>query len=299
MYNKNFIFYLLRFNFKSIWKMSPPILLFLVLVATCELFHQATCPPVSGPECGLSGYRKSDNEQLIKNKAFRRKSIDPDRPWHILNPEELWHLKPTTTPPRIYWNKTNERCDYIRFRCMKAHRTGAICARTIDYQYHSFVDYCALEFHNCVARFDEVWSIAYMGYCTPIFIDETLYVDMTDEKMSNDSKLQQMYVADLGDETEFENYATYPPEEMTEIITRIITDENGEYHIVTETIRPTIDRITYDYDLLTNEGEGTNSTTTIPSDLQRDEGEGTNSTTTIPSDLQRDEGEGTNSTTTI
>ncbi|XP_063542111.1 uncharacterized protein LOC134750797 [Cydia strobilella] len=125
---------------------------------------------------------------------------------------------------------TNERCDYIRIRCMKAYTTGAICARTIDYQYHSFDNYCAMEFHNCVARFDNVWSIAYTGYCTPLVIEKSLYVDMTYDQMSNNTKLKQMYVADLGDDTEFEGYATYPSTVLTTTVQyeiHNVTDENG------------------------------------------------------------------------
>ncbi|XP_061723275.1 uncharacterized protein LOC133529546 isoform X2 [Cydia pomonella] len=193
--------------------MMSNAILFLLLIASCELFHQATCPSVRGHKCGLSSHRKSDNtrrtnKQFTKYQDYRRQRMSPYKaPWKVLNPEELWHLRPTKPSSRIYWNRTNERCDYIRLRCLKAYTTGAVCARNIDYLYMSFNSYCAMDFHNCVAKLD----------------------DMNYDQMSNNSKLKQMYIADLGDETEFEAYATYAPVESTtvEYEAHNVTDENG------------------------------------------------------------------------
>ncbi|XP_048001688.1 uncharacterized protein LOC125238405 isoform X2 [Leguminivora glycinivorella] len=102
---------------------------------------------------------------------------------------------------KLYWNVTHERCDYERIRCMRAYATGAVCARTLYYQYYSFPNYCALEFHNCVGRYDGIWSVAYMGICTEIDIQKEIYVDLAYTQMSNNSFLTDMYIADSGDLT--------------------------------------------------------------------------------------------------
>ncbi|XP_048001694.1 uncharacterized protein LOC125238411 [Leguminivora glycinivorella] len=245
--------------------MSISITLFFILIASCAIFYLTTCLPIHGKDSELNNHndRRSEiirrrNKQLYGSRYFRRQGVStriiPFFPWKVKNPEHLWTVRTTKATSRIYYNLTRERCDYMRFRCMKAYRTGAVCARTVDYIYFSFRDYCALDFHNCLSRLDAIWSIAYMGYCTALKLEKELYVDMTYDQMSNNSKLTQMYIADAGDETEFEAYATYYTSEVTESTAPApfeyqyvnFFDEDGstmlddEGNVVTDRIRVTI-----------------------------------------------------------
>ncbi|XP_073963123.1 uncharacterized protein [Choristoneura fumiferana] len=47
---------------------------------------------------------------------------------------------------------------------MRAYVTGAVCGRTLYYQYESFENYCMLDYVNCMERY-EVWKVVHMGKC--------------------------------------------------------------------------------------------------------------------------------------
>ncbi|KAI8423340.1 hypothetical protein MSG28_014354 [Choristoneura fumiferana] len=68
---------------------------------------------------------------------------------------------PTTTLFRVSFT---EDCDYLAFYCMRAYVTGAVCGRTLYYQYESFENYCMLDYVNCMERY-EVWKVVHMGKC--------------------------------------------------------------------------------------------------------------------------------------
>ncbi|CAH2097240.1 unnamed protein product [Euphydryas editha] len=77
--------------------------------------------------------------------------------------------KPTTTPKRLarttpFRITFEESCDYLAHYCLKAYNTGKVCGRTLYYTYHTFKNYCLLDYVNCMERY-EVWQIVHMGEC--------------------------------------------------------------------------------------------------------------------------------------
>ncbi|XP_046973262.1 uncharacterized protein LOC124539926 [Vanessa cardui] len=71
---------------------------------------------------------------------------------------------PRTTPFRVSFE---ESCDYLAHYCLKAYNTGTLCARTLYYTYHTFKNYCLLDYVNCMERY-EVWQVVHMGQCLNI-----------------------------------------------------------------------------------------------------------------------------------
>ncbi|XP_069362840.1 uncharacterized protein [Maniola hyperantus] len=91
-----------------------------------------------------------------------------------------------TTPVRISFA---ENCDYLAHYCLKAYTTGKVCGRTLYYTYHTFKNYCLLDYVNCMERY-EVWQVVHMGECFEVTeVDEYLRYPYDDDYF-----LDQYYV---------------------------------------------------------------------------------------------------------
>ncbi|KAJ0170984.1 hypothetical protein K1T71_013756 [Dendrolimus kikuchii] len=76
-----------------------------------------------------------------------------------------------------------EQCDTLRYYCMRAYKTGWLCASTLYYIYRSFENQCELDYVNCMERY-EVWQIAHMSKCFDIpkieaYLEERKYISNT------------------------------------------------------------------------------------------------------------------------
>ncbi|XP_037296096.1 uncharacterized protein LOC115452494 [Manduca sexta] len=82
-----------------------------------------------------------------------------------------------------------EDCDYLAYYCMKAYKTGELCGRTIYYRYWNFINYCMLDYVNCMERY-EVWQVAHMGECFNVTaMDDYMHYEYMDDRF-----LDQYYV---------------------------------------------------------------------------------------------------------
>ncbi|RVE51538.1 hypothetical protein evm_003808 [Chilo suppressalis] len=104
---------------------------------------------------------------------------------------------PTTTTPKPnkrttpYRISMAEDCDYNAYYCLKAFDTGYVCGRSLFMTFHTFKNYCMLEFVNCIER-SEAWQPAHMGECFelhPLSEYKTYFY-------SYDGFLRNYYVAD-------------------------------------------------------------------------------------------------------
>ncbi|XP_050357768.1 uncharacterized protein LOC126778309 isoform X2 [Nymphalis io] len=60
-------------------------------------------------------------------------------------------IRARTMIPRITFE---ENCDYLAYYCLKAYTTGKLCGRTLYYTYHTFKNYCLLDYVNCMERYE-------------------------------------------------------------------------------------------------------------------------------------------------
>ncbi|XP_061723576.1 uncharacterized protein LOC133529783 isoform X2 [Cydia pomonella] len=163
--------------------------LWLLLLIGSQIWCLAVCPPVheQGKGCELAKelinvnktrvrYRRILQDLTRKNESSGRRNPYPD---YGNNEHDSAEKTVTTTESsnitKLYWNVTHERCDYERIRCLRAYATGAVCARTLYYNYYSFPNYCTLEYHNCISRYEGIWTIAYMGLCTEVDLQKEIY----------------------------------------------------------------------------------------------------------------------------
>ncbi|XP_063629651.1 uncharacterized protein LOC134801053 isoform X2 [Cydia splendana] len=177
--------------------------LWLLLIIGSQTWCLTMCPPVHkhGRGCHLASELLYINQITARNRRLLQDlSISTtDKPTLRQGGEkEKTGLKGTT---KLYWNVSHERCDYERIRCLRAYATGAVCARTLYYNYYSFPNYCTLEFHNCISSYEGIWTIAYMGICTELDIEKSRYIDLSYDEMIDNSFLTKMYVVDSGELT--------------------------------------------------------------------------------------------------
>ncbi|XP_075986579.1 uncharacterized protein LOC142983538 [Anticarsia gemmatalis] len=55
-------------------------------------------------------------------------------------------------------------CEYLLVPCMNSQNTGRLCAKTVYHTYQEFVNYCNMEYANCMEHY-EIYEIAFMGGC--------------------------------------------------------------------------------------------------------------------------------------
>ncbi|KAJ8715531.1 hypothetical protein PYW07_010013 [Mythimna separata] len=75
--------------------------------------------------------------------------------------------KPKKTKRRrttMWFESAVDQCDYLALTCLRAYQTGKVCAKTANYYYFTFKNYCMMDYANCAARFD-LWQAIHMNDC--------------------------------------------------------------------------------------------------------------------------------------
>ncbi|XP_064074785.1 uncharacterized protein LOC135194099 [Vanessa tameamea] len=123
-------------------------------------------PETNREQAGLHIFLKADTKGPATVKGRRQElpdeeNTEPTASARFTTASSTKKRPPRTTPLRVSFE---ESCDYLAHYCLKAYNTGILCGRTLYYTYHTFKNYCLLDYVNCMERY-EVWQVVHMGEC--------------------------------------------------------------------------------------------------------------------------------------